>query len=203
MQPVYTEFEAFAADPRSWPAEGAPEIAFAGRSNVGKSSLLNALAGRRGLARVSATPGRTRGLVFFRVEPPGGPNLRFVDLPGYGYARASKRERAAWRPLIERYVERRATLCLLLLLIDARRGAQAEERALVDWLAALGRPAQVVLTKIDHIARTRRAEALHKVARELALARPALAFSAREPGFVEDIWRVLIDAVGAADRGRD
>src|SRR5215467_9335976 len=133
-------FEALAVDAKSWPPEGPPEIAFAGRSNVGKSSLINALAGRRGLARTSSTPGRTRGLVFFRIEPQDAPPLRFVDLPGYGYAQASKKERAAWRPMVERFVERRGTLRLVVVLVDARRGLQQSDDELLEWLHAIGRP---------------------------------------------------------------
>lgn len=143
-------------DPAALPLEGPPEVAVAGRSNVGKSTLLNRLAGRRDLARVSKTPGRTRGLVFYelRVGKAGAGRrevLRFVDLPGYGYAKVSQAERLAWRRLVEGYLERRGTLKLVLVLLDARRAAGAEERQLCDWLESRGVPFLVAATKIDKL----------------------------------------------------
>src|SRR5512145_930214 len=135
-----------ASDPRGFPRPDLPELAFAGRSNVGKSSLLNALVGVPALARTSNTPGRTRLINWFRVEPPKGPPVAFVDLPGYGYARVSKDERAAWRPLVEAYLERRQVLRTVLVLVDARRGTEREEAELLDYLAQAGVPAQLVLT---------------------------------------------------------
>ncbi len=183
MQVVRAEFEALAVGPESWPAEGPPEIAFAGRSNVGKSSLINALAGRKGLARTSSTPGRTRGLVFFAIEPKDAPPLRFVDLPGYGWAQTSKKERASWRPMVERYVERRGTLRLMVVLVDARRGLQKEEDELLEWLDACGRPAQVVFTKMDEIPRNRR-----------MVPRGALAFSVLEKLGADELWRRILQA---------
>jgi GTP-binding protein len=176
-------FEALAVDPKSWPAEGAPEIAFAGRSNVGKSSLINALVGRRGLARTSSTPGRTRGLVFFRVEPVDAPPLRFVDLPGYGYAQASKKERAAWRPMVESYIERRGALRLVVVLVDARRGIQSADEELLEWLDSVGRHAVVVFTKLDQLPRTRR-----------NLPPGAVGFSILEKLGVDDLWRSILRA---------
>ena len=177
------EFEALAVGPESWPAEGPPEIAFAGRSNVGKSSVINALVGRHGLARTSSTPGRTRGLVFFRVEPQDAPALRFVDLPGYGYARASKKERAQWRPMVESYVERRGTLRLVVLLVDARRGVQPSDEELLEWLDSIGRPSLLVFTKLDELPRTRR----HLPPR-------VVGFSILEKLGTDDLWRVILRA---------
>ena len=109
-----------------WPPEGPVEVAIAGRSNVGKSTLLNRLAGRRALARVSKTPGRTRGLIFYDLSlrlPGTGERLalRLVDLPGYGYAQVSRDERKAWQRLVEGYVKARSSLRLFLILLDARR----------------------------------------------------------------------------------
>jgi GTP-binding protein len=176
-------FEALAVDPTSWPAEGPLEVAFAGRSNVGKSSLINALTGRRGLARTSSTPGRTRGLVFFRVEAQDAPPLRFVDLPGYGYAQASKKERAAWRPMVESYVERRGTLALVVVLVDSRRGIQPADDELLEWLDAVGRRAVVVFTKLDELPRTRR-----------NLPRGAIGFSILEKRGTDDLWQAILRA---------
>ena len=134
--------------PRSpLPPPGPPEIAIAGRSNVGKSTLLNRLVGRRALARTSKTPGRTRGIMFYDLvlRLPGqhagvSRRLRLVDLPGYGYAQVSQEERKSWQPMIEGYVEKRDTLALFLTLIDARRDLGDEERQLIEWLDSSGRP---------------------------------------------------------------
>ncbi|HLF58379.1 MAG TPA: ribosome biogenesis GTP-binding protein YihA/YsxC [Alphaproteobacteria bacterium] len=124
-----------------------PEVAFAGRSNVGKSSLLNALTGRRTLARVSRTPGRTRQLNFFSL----GERLMLADLPGYGYAEAGKREVAAWNRLIDAYLKGRAPLRRVCLLIDARLGPTARDRQVMDRLDTAAVSYQIVLTKADKI----------------------------------------------------
>ena len=131
-----------------WRPENAlPEIAFAGRSNVGKSSLLNKLVRRKAFARVSNTPGRTREINFFEV------NGRFVlvDLPGYGYARISKDRRAEWRPLIEGYLRRSPTLRGVVLLIDARRDPSDDDVQMLDFLSELGTPTIVAITKVDKL----------------------------------------------------
>ena len=124
-----------------------PEVAFAGRSNVGKSSLLNALTNRRTLARTSNTPGRTREVNFFRL----GGRLMLVDLPGYGYARAGKEEIARWNELIGDYLRGRGNLLRVYLLIDARRGIGAPDRKVMELLDKAAVVYQVVLTKIDKV----------------------------------------------------
>lgn len=146
-------FFAEARDLGALPPPGPPEIAIAGRSNVGKSTLLNRLAARRGLARTSKTPGRTRGLVMFTLRLARAPlgELRLVDLPGYGYAQVSKGERESWGPLIEGYTRQRPSLALFVMLVDARRGLEAEERQLYEWLGTENVPAQVVFTKVDKL----------------------------------------------------
>ena len=124
-----------------------PEVAFAGRSNVGKSSLLNQLVRRKAFARVSRTPGRTREINFFEV------NGRFVlaDLPGYGYARISKERRAEWRPLIEGYLRRSPSLRGVVLLIDVRRDPSEDDLQMLDFLSEIGTPTIIALTKIDKL----------------------------------------------------
>jgi GTP-binding protein len=152
-------FIAEARDLGGLPAPGAPEIAIAGRSNVGKSTLLNRLAGRKGLARTSKTPGRTRGLVIFRLRFAGGAPIEvldLVDLPGYGYAQVARTERNAWQPLIEGYTRKRATLALFVVLVDARRGIEDEERQLYEWLGSENVPAQIVFTKVDKLSASER-----------------------------------------------
>ncbi|MGH7004458.1 MAG: ribosome biogenesis GTP-binding protein YihA/YsxC [Alphaproteobacteria bacterium] len=141
------------------PTRARPEIGFAGRSNVGKSSLLNALTGRNGLARVSNTPGATRQLNFFDL----GGRAYLVDLPGYGYARAGKQEVAAWNALIRAYLHGRPNLRRLCLLIDARRGVSDPDRAIMKLLDEAAQSYQLVLTKSDKLP----PQAVHDVVRAL------------------------------------
>lgn len=141
------EFEAAAAIASELPPSGLPEVAFAGRSNVGKSSLVNALTRRKGLARTSRTPGRTRMIIFFNL----GSRLRLVDLPGYGYARAGKADMTRWAEAIQFYLENRPTLSRVELLIDARRGLMATDIQAMDFLDGAAAPYQVVLTKCDKL----------------------------------------------------
>lgn len=197
MNVAVAEYLVEARGQPAWPELGPREVAFAGRSNVGKSSLLNTLAGRKGLARTSSTPGRTRGLVFFRIQPQDGEELRFVDLPGYGYARVSRDERAAWKKLIEGYIVERATLAGVVVLVDARRGVEEEELQLCEWLVSVGRRPIVVVTKIDKLERAKRKPALEQARATLAAAgvqaRP-IAFSAETREGRDDLWRVLLPA---------
>jgi len=138
-------FVAGVAEPAALPPETLPEIAFAGRSNVGKSSLVNALTGRRMLARTSNTPGRTRQLNFFDL----GGELMLVDLPGYGYAEASKAEVGRWTALVRHYLRSRAMLRRVCLLIDARHGVKEPDRPVLQLLDEAGVSYQIVLTKAD------------------------------------------------------
>ncbi len=143
----------------SLPAVAGPEVAFVGRSNVGKSSLINALTGRRGLARVSNRPGRTQELIFF-----GGPgSLRLVDLPGYGYAAAAKSKVATWTGLIHDYLRGRATLARVYVLLDARHGLKNKDDRILDLLTAAAVSHEIVLTKIDQLGSTALAERIAMV----------------------------------------
>ena len=140
-------FTAGAASEAALPPAVLPEVAFAGRSNVGKSSLVNALTGQRTLARVSHTPGRTQQLNFFEL----GGRLQLVDLPGYGYAKVSKSKVRQWTDLLENYLRGRPTLRRICLLIDARHGAMASDRALAAQLNQAAVIYQIVLTKVDKV----------------------------------------------------
>jgi len=140
-------FVAAAASAAALPPVAGPEIAFAGRSNVGKSSLINALAGRRALARTSNTPGRTQELIFFN----GPHRLMLVDMPGYGYAAAAKSKIAAWTSLIADYLHGRTTLARVYLLIDARHGLTATDDNILDVLGRAAVSHEIVLTKCDRI----------------------------------------------------
>jgi GTP-binding protein len=142
-----------------------PEIAFGGRSNVGKSSLLNRLIHRKKFARVSNTPGRTREINFFKVND----SFVLVDLPGYGYARISKEKRAEWRPLIEGYLRRSTQLRGIVQLLDVRHDPTADDRAMLDFLGELGVPTIVVVTKIDKLTNAQRGKRVSEIVRDLAL----------------------------------
>jgi len=160
-----TQFLLSALDMEQFPAPSVPEIAFLGRSNVGKSSLLNALAGEKA-AKVSSTPGRTRAINFFAMLDGGQrPQLVFADLPGYGYAKISKSISAEWPKFIEPYLADRETLALCVCLVDSNVPAQERDRQLIDYLRSAGRDFAVVATKIDRLSgneRTRNMTALKK-----------------------------------------
>lgn len=210
MRVVAAEFLRSAAGPREgagWPEEGPPEIAFAGRSNVGKSTLLQALMGRRGLVRISSTPGRTRLINFFSVElgderAPGGRRpIRLVDLPGFGYAKVSKTERKEWFALVSEYLGQRPTLRSCVLLIDARRADDPldEEAELARWLGERGVEVVPVVTKADKLAKHERLPARDRIARRLGAppARVLLASGTTGDG-IEALWRRLVIALDRA-----
>ena len=152
-------FRAAAGSLDALPAPLGPEVAFAGRSNVGKSSLINALAGRRALARTSSTPGRTQELIFF-----GGPRrLMLVDMPGYGYAAAAKNKVAAWSRTVEGYLQTRANLARVYLLVDARHGLKPGDIAILDTLGKAAVSHEIVLTKCDQIGEAALAERVAEI----------------------------------------
>ncbi len=161
-----------------------PHIALAGRSNVGKSSLINALAGRKSLAKISATPGKTRSLNFYRVTPEG---FYLVDLPGYGYARCSKQERNAWGKLMQEYLTTSHELCALALLLDCRLPPQKLDRQLADFAIAHHIPILPILTKADKCKQKERAERQNEWARILNGTKPLITSSSQGLG-VAQLW---------------
>jgi GTP-binding protein len=193
-------FVSAASSLASLPPMAGPEIAFAGRSNVGKSSLINALTGRRALARTSNTPGRTQDLIFFG----GHDRLVLVDMPGYGYAAAAKSKVAAWTRLVHDYLRGRATLARVYLLIDGRHGLKAADDVILDTLGEAAMSHQIVLTKCDQISAAdlaERAAAIKAALSKRAAVYPDLiATSARTGAGIEDLRAAIARLL--AERGR-
>jgi GTP-binding protein len=188
-----------AVEPKGYPQGDRPEVAFVGRSNVGKSSMINTLSGRRKLVRVSNTPGRTRTLNFFDVdlERKGHPyKLRLADLPGYGFAKASKTDRAAWEKMITAYLEKRTPLKVVVSIIDSEVGPTPDDVQTLDYLSEKARQILVVATKIDRMPKAKRKPRVKQLAELLALPYEAVvAFSATDKIGVDETWGLLLDAV--------
>jgi len=196
------EFVLGVVDYAQLPEPALPEVAVAGRSNVGKSSLLNALVGRHGLARTSKTPGRTQELNFFRI----GGELMLVDLPGYGYAEAPKAKVEAWNRLIRDYLRGRPGLARVLLLVDARHGPKASDREIMELLGGSAVAFQLVLTKCDLPRRgellRRIAEAEKLVARQQGAHPLVLATSARDGTGIAELRATLAEIARSVGRSR-
>ena len=172
------------------PCENA-EVAFLGRSNVGKSSLLNRMAQRRKLARTSNTPGKTRLIHWYRVRRPESA-VCFVDLPGYGYAQVSKAERKRWRGLIESYLEGRDALQCAVLLQDLRRDPTEDETLLIAWLRERRIPVILVITKSDKLKSMRRAARVAKIRSAIPLSKEDIVVTSAEKGWgIDELWDVI------------
>ena len=192
-----TQFLLSAMAPAQFPAPGLPEIAFLGRSNVGKSSLLNALVGEKA-AKVSSTPGRTRAINFFLLsDDKQRPQMRFADLPGYGYAKISKSISAEWPKFIEPYLAERDELRLCVCLVDSNVPAQPRDKQLLDWLRHVGCSLVVVATKTDRLSgneRTRNLAALRKGLETDEI----LPVSAKTGAGIKELW-ARIEEAGTRD----
>jgi GTP-binding protein len=188
--PRRAEFRAGAARLDRLPPATLPEVALAGRSNVGKSALLNRLVGRRALARVSKTPGRTQQINFFSVDE----RLLLVDLPGYGFARVPLSVKDQWRGLVEGYLTSRPTLRGVVVLIDVRRGIEADDARLLDFLTAHGIAALLVATKIDKLARGARLRRVAAMAEQSSSGAP-IACSAVTGEGIAELWVAVCDLV--------
>jgi GTP-binding protein len=194
-------FIAGAAEATALPEETLPEIAFLGRSNVGKSSLVNALTGRRTLARTSNTPGRTRQINFFVLDR----RLMLVDLPGYGYAAASKSAVTAWTRLVQHYLRGRASLRRVCLLVDARHGIKEPDRPIMQLCDTAGLSYQVVLTKVDKLGLAERARIADTVSAELAkhsAAHPEIHLTSAEKGLGIAALRATVAGFAEGDELR-
>ena len=182
------EFIKSAVKPSQYPPADAPEIAFAGRSNVGKSSLINKLLNRRRLVKTSSTPGRTQLINFFSINE----TFTFVDLPGYGYAKVPQHIRKKWGPMVETYLSSRKTLKGVVLVLDIRRTPRVEESDLINWLNHYRLSLILVLTKIDKISKTKQNKQRKTVAESLSVEESELIlFSAKSGAGKETLWKAI------------
>jgi GTP-binding protein len=192
LKPIQTKFLIAAADPRLFPAEGPPEFAFLGRSNVGKSSLINSLLGQK-IAKVSSTPGKTQTINFMGVYAKSlqqEPELLLVDLPGYGYAKISREISAEWPKFIEPYLRERTTLRLAIVLIDANIPAQESDRQLIHFLQSTGRDLLVVATKTDKLSGNKLRNNLTALSREHGI-ESMLPYSANTGAGRAELWQAI------------
>ncbi len=198
------DFVLTATSLRDCPREPFPEVAFVGRSNVGKSSMINALVNRKKLVRVSNTPGRTRTLNFFDVTIDGKgrtTKLRLCDLPGYGFARVSKTERESWKGMIQDYLAQRSQLKVVVAIVDAEVGPTPDDAQMLDFLQEAPPQILVAATKLDRLPKAKRKPRVESIARELELPLSAVhGFSATERIGVQEVWSALLDASSAPRR---
>jgi len=192
-----TTFIKSAVKPADYPPVDLPEIAFAGRSNVGKSSLINVIVERKALVRTSSTPGRTQLINFFQVT--GVPfSLNLVDLPGYGYAKVPLDVKRQWGPMMERYLSGRESLKGVVLILDIRRIPSDEDLQMLSWLRSYNRRPIIVLTKCDKVTKNERAKQTAAIAAKLQMDKSLLVhFSALSKDGRDAVWQAIQDAVGA------
>lgn len=194
MRVTSTEFLKSAFIEADWPRDQKPEIAFLGRSNVGKSSFINSLLGVRGLARTSSTPGRTQSLNFFLINE----QFRFVDLPGYGYARAPKDVKARWNTAATEYLANRQGLVLSIHLVDSRHEPTKQDLQLHEWLVHHQKPHLIVATKSDKLSNNELRRNIERAKRLLEI-EDALPYSAVTGQGRDKVWRAIEDALKQAN----
>ena len=203
MKITKAELEAVAVKASQYPPEDIPEIAFAGRSNVGKSSLLNLITGRKSLARVSGSPGKTRTINFYRCND----EFRIVDLPGYGFAKVSRSESEKWGAMIEGYLENRGTLLKVVQLVDIRHKPSAQDVQMYDYLKYYGLDGIVAATKADKLGTNEKAKALRLIRQTLGMKKddiliPVSALKRTGDGDLLDAMQALIGSKGDNDGRR-
>ncbi len=181
------EFILSASSPWQFPSPTLPEIAFAGRSNVGKSTLINSLLNRKKLVKTSSTPGKTQLINFFKIND----KFHFVDLPGYGFAKVPETVRQQWQRLIEAYLQERESLRNVVLIIDSRHGPTSQDRQLKEWLDYYDRPVLIVASKIDKLKRGQIQKHLKIIRQDLSLDTTPLSHSSLEKGRRDEIWKNL------------
>lgn len=189
MKITSAEFVKSAFAEEHWTTDGLPEVAFLGRSNVGKSSLLNSLLQRKGLARTSNTPGRTQSLNYFLINK----RFYFVDLPGYGYARVSKAMRSSWGKMAEDYLAKREQLVLCIQLIDSRHEPTEQDRQLFEWLRHYGKTQLIVATKSDKLSSNELRKSIEKIGNILPGV-STVSYSAVTGRGREEVWRAIDEA---------
>jgi GTP-binding protein len=191
MRVTCADFITSATEPKGYPPPGPAEIAFAGRSNVGKSSLINSLIARKGLVKVSKTPGKTQLLNFFDLNKGA---MTFVDMPGYGFARAPLSVKRSWGKMVDTYLKKRETLKGVICLLDCRRTPNEDDRALMEWLVHGKTPFIIVITKIDKVAKTHRPREIKKVMAsisDLVGEVTPLLFSSHTGEGKRELWQVI------------
>lgn len=191
------EFEIGAVKPAQWSEDGLPEFALIGRSNVGKSSLLNRLLGRKSIARVSGKPGKTQQINFFRIND----RFRFADLPGYGYAAVSKTDRALFAKIIETYFEKRGPLVRVLHLIDIRHEPSKLDIEVHAWFQQLGRDICVVATKSDKISKSQAQMSVARIRKILGTKAPVIPVSSEKNVGIDVLWGVLEQDLARTEQG--
>lgn len=193
--------EAVAVKKEQYPTGGLPEVAFAGKSNVGKSSLINAMINRKALARTSGNPGKTRTINFYKVED----SVMFVDLPGYGYAKTSKSEQEKWGKMIENYLMKREFLKAIILLIDIRHEPGANDKMMYEWLRHYGHKIIIVATKSDKLKRSQVKKHLSVIIKSLELEKNdiIIPFSSENKSGKEELWEVIEKVTGIAENNQE
>jgi len=191
------EYVTSVADTISIPKAPVPVVVFAGRSNVGKSSLINALVNRRDFARVSRTPGKTRFINYFNIND----NLYFADLPGYGFARISRTTLEKWKQLIESFLEQNSFIRLVIVILDIRRGVTNLDKQLLDWLDAHQRQSLIVLTKCDKVSNNETGVIRRKLIGEQKLSYEPILFSAVKRTGVLEVWSAIVKKCFGTEKG--
>ena len=186
-----TEITMSAVKRSQYPTDGLPEIALAGRSNVGKSSLTNALLNRKSFARTSSTPGKTRTINFYLINN----EFFFVDLPGYGYAKVAKSEKDKWGDIMEEYLQEREELCSIFLLVDIRHEPTKDDKMMYDWIKYFGYDCVVVATKADKISRGQYQKHISIIRKKLQLEKDekVIPISSSKKTGIEELWETIVE----------
>lgn len=192
MKITSAEFIKSTFQPQDYPPDSLPEVAFAGKSNVGKSSLINTLVNRKKLAHTSSTPGRTQSINFFRINQ----KITFVDLPGYGFAKVPLAIKRQWKPMVETYLQSRKNLYLVVVILDCRRESSSDDISLLEWLKFHNIPLAVVLTKIDKVSYNQKTKQKALIKKSFSLEESQIVlFSAVSGEGKEELWKKILSHV--------
>ena len=194
MKIIKSDLHAIAVNPSQYPQDDLPEIAFAGRSNVGKSSFINSMINRKNLARTSGKPGKTRTINFYIIND----EFRFVDLPGYGYAQVSKAEQKKWGDIIDKYLTNRENLREIILIVDMRHEPTAQDLMMYNWIKAFGFSGIVLATKADKISKGSWQKNLKVIRQKLDIkdAELLIPYSSEDKTNKEEVWGILSERLG-------